>query len=250
MKPRIEIYSSKAKLVTAAADMVVAAIAAAVAENGRCAIALSGGSTPREVYRTLATEPWISRVNWQAVHFFWGDERCVPPVHVDSNYRMAYESLLANVPVPPANIHRMAGEIAPEQAAEQYAEQVRAFFGKNAVRFDLVLLGIGEDGHTASLFPGTEVVAETAKIVAAVYAPKLDKWRVTLTLPVINAARQVTFLVAGKTKSRIAAEVLVLDKPEPKWPASMVQPREGELHWLLDAEAAELIEPAGAGARD
>lgn len=238
MQHRLFIYPDQTELVTAAAEMITAIIAEAIQARGACALALSGGSTPREVYEKLAHASYRERIAWPAVHWFWGDERMVPPEHEESNYRMTREALLAHAPIPARNVHRIQGELAPALAAREYRAELAAFFHQTKNAFDLVLLGLGEDGHTASLFPETAALRERTHDAAEVFVPKLDQWRVTLTLPAINRARKIIFLVAGKSKAEIAAGVLGLPQPEMKWPASLVQPSEGELLWLLDAEAA------------
>lgn len=242
MKPRLLIYPNKTELVNAAAEMIVSTIAEAIHARGVCALALSGGSTPREVYEKLAQEDFRDRIDWHRVHWFWGDERMVAPEQEESNYRMTHEALLAHVPVPANNVHRIQGELAPQQAAAEYRAALASFFQQKEKRFDLILLGLGEDGHTASLFPETTALHEATHDVTEVFVPKFGKWRVTLTLPIINRARKVAFLVAGKSKAEITAGVLGLQQPNLKWPASLIQPDAGELHWLLDAEAAMRLE--------
>ncbi|MDZ7343527.1 MAG: 6-phosphogluconolactonase [candidate division KSB1 bacterium] len=241
MNRQIHIYKTRAEFVEAATELIAGIVGRAIEKNGRCTIALAGGNTPREVYQKLAADPLQRRIAWRNLHLFWGDERLVPPDHPDSNFGMARAAMLAQVPIPEANVHRIKGELSPAQAAREYATELRRVFQNQEIRFDLVCLGIGEDGHTASLFPGTEAISEAIKPVAAVYVPQFDKWRVTLTLPVINRAREVVFMVAGKSKAQIVANILQVKQPETKWPASMVQPKDGVLHWLLDAEAAALM---------
>ncbi len=238
MKPRLQIYPNKSALVQATAEMIAVTSMDAIHARGVCAIALSGGTTPKEVYEVLAHESFRERIDWPRVHWFWGDERMVPPEHSESNYRMTQAALLSRAPVPKNNVHRIKGELAPQQAAQDYREALQAFFNGHKQIFDLILLGLGEDGHTASLFPETTALQEMAHAVTEVFVPKLDKWRVTLTLPILNQARKVVFLVAGKTKAEIVAGVLGLQQPAFKWPASLVQPQSGELYWLVDSEAA------------
>jgi 6-phosphogluconolactonase len=216
----------------------------AVATRGRFTVALSGGSTPRSLYELLACAPWRKRIAWTATHVFWGDERCVPPDHRDSNYRMAYQALLAHVPIPVENVHRMRGEIEPSAAAEACEYDVRAAFdlapGKPP-RFDLILLGLGDDGHTASLFPGTVALIEQGHWVVANWVEKLNAYRLTLTPPVLNAAHEVIFLVAGAGKAGILSQVLHGERRPDRYPAQVVQPTQGILVWLVDrAAAAEL----------
>ena len=215
--------------------------------RGRFTAALSGGSTPGDMYRLLAEEPYRSEVPWQRVHLFWGDERSVRPEDPGSNYRMAEETLLSHVPVPSENVHRIQGELAPEQAARAYGRDLEDFFCGPHTRFDLVLLGLGSDGHTASLFPGAAVLEETARLVAAVEAHYEGRpaSRITLTLPAINTSRHVLFLVSGSGKAEILNQVL--STPRGPLPAQRVQPRAGELTWLIDeAAAAELDRAAVA----
>jgi len=204
-------------------------------------MALAGGNTPREIYSMLAESTYRDRVDWDRLHLFWGDERIVPPEHEDSNFRMVKETLLDHVRIPDGNVHRIRGEVAPEQAAHEYAELLHDHFESDSPRFDIILLGIGEDGHTASLFPGTDVVEECKLYTVAVFVPRLDTWRVTLTFPVLNAAREVLFLAAGKSKSDIVQRIISIKQPSKEFPASMVNPENGTLHWMLDSEAMVLI---------
>jgi 6-phosphogluconolactonase len=165
----------------------------------------------------------------------------VPPEHQDSNFRMVQETLLDHIKIPDENVHRIRGEIAPEEAAAEYAELLHTHFKADLPCFDLILLGLGEDGHTASLFPETDAVEEYEKHAVAVFVPKLSAWRVTLTLPVFNAARKVLFLVSGKSKSEIVQRIMSNKQPDKELPATMVNPQNGELHWMLDSEAMVLI---------
>jgi len=241
MNRGIHISDSKPELVKAAAEKMIDVIAAAIKERGRCALALAGGSTPRDVYALLATEKYRSRVDWADVFLFWGDERCVPPDHPDSNFRMVNESLLANVSIPPANVFRMRGEIDPAKAASEYEKQLENFFGEKIPQFDLILLGLGEDGHTASLFPGTNALDETQRWAISVFVPKFNSYRMTLTLRVINNARHVVFIVSGRSKSKIIPRVINSEEQIKELPATFVRPLNGELDWMLDAEAASLL---------
>lgn len=215
----------------------------AVTERGRFAVALSGGSTPGALYHLLASPPHSARLPWTHMHLFWGDERCVPPEDSESSYRLVAETLLAGAPMPPGGIYRMRGEWEPERAAEDYERTLRAFFGAEPPRFDLVLLGLGKDGHTASLFPGAAPLAETERwcIPAVAHYEGRPSRRLTLTLPVLNAARAILFLVSGAEKAAIVRTVF--EHPEARLPAQRVQPTAGEVTWLLDAAA-------GAGLRD
>ncbi len=211
----------------------------AVQDSGRFTVALSGGSTPKAIYSLLGSNAYASRVDWSAVHVFWGDERCVPPDDAESNYGMTYGVWLSKVPLPAENVHRMRGEMKPEAAATEYTQELKEVFGSRGwPRFDLVFLGLGEDGHTASLFPGTAAIHEKKQWVIGHYVPKLDMWRLTLTPPVLNAAHTVAFLVSGAGKAEILRRVLTENYQPDLLPAQIVQPEDGTLLWLVDEAAA------------
>jgi 6-phosphogluconolactonase len=212
----------------------------AIAAHGRFTVALSGGSTPKAMFALLAREPFCSAIDWAKVYIFWGDERCVPPEHPDSNYRMTNEALLSQVPLPPNNIFRMHGEKEPAQAAQEYSAQLRQFFQtESAPHFDLVFLGMGADGHTASLFPGTRALhAEANEIVVENYVEKLKTYRLTLTAATINHARFIVFLVGGKDKAATFNAVLQGEYQPDLYPSQLIQPVNGTLLWMVDAAAA------------
>ena len=227
-----------------AADRITALAQQAIAARGRFTIALSGGSTPRALFVLLAGDAYRARIDWGRAIVFWSDERCVPPDHADSNYRMAYDTLLSKVPAPEGNVHRLRGEIDPEQAALAYEQTVRREVpaGAGGVPvFDLILLGMGPDAHTASLFPGTPAVHERVRLVVANYVPRLNAHRLTFTPPLINAASRVTFMVAGADKAGALRAVLTGPPDVDAYPAQVVQPAQGQLTWLVDL---------AAGARD
>jgi 6-phosphogluconolactonase len=180
-------------------------------------------------------------VDWNGLHLFWGDERMVPPEHQDSNFRMVQQTLLEHIKIPDRNVHRIRGEITPEKSAAEYAELLHNSFRKDSPHFDLILLGIGEDGHTASLFPDTDAIEECERHAVAVFVPRLNTWRVTLTLPVLNAAREVFFLVSGSSKSNIIQRIMNIKQPTKDLPATMVNPENGTLRWMLDSDAVALI---------
>jgi len=234
-------------LFQAAADEVLRAAASAIAERGRFTIALSGGSTPRNLYTLIAANASTS-LPWDHMFFFWGDERHVPPDDPDSNYRMARETLLSKVPIPPANVFRILAENPDASvAAEAYEQTLRKFFtvapGKFP-RFDLILLGLGPDGHAASLFPETAALQETTRLVVANWVEKLKTSRITFTLPVLNAARCVAFLVSGTDKAAVLHEVLEGNAPAEKYPSKLVRPSEGKLIWFVDRAAASQLATA------
>lgn len=241
--PRFEIrvLPSAAEAARAAAEELAAAGADAIANRGVFRVALSGGTTPTRLFDALATARYRRRVDWGRTRVFFVDERCVPPSHERSNYRLAKEHFLDPLRVPPANVFRMKGEDEPRRAAHAYEKVLREEFGGRTPRFDLVLLGLGADGHTASLFPGTPALAEKKRWVTANPAPSAGEWRLTLTLPVLNAGRRVVFLVAGSDKASVVATLLAKKPGYPKLPASRVSPKRGSLIWIVDeAAAAEL----------
>jgi 6-phosphogluconolactonase len=234
MRPIIQISKTQQSLYTDAAKTIADRITTAISDHGYCTLVLSGGSTPAGIYKTLA-ESYKTTIDWNNVHFFWGDERTVPPDHEDSNYRMAYDSLLSKIPVPESNIYRIPAEQPPADAAALYEDTIASFFGTDDLPvFDIILLGLGEDGHTASLFPDTGAAEEKDKLVQSVYVKKLKTHRITLSLPVINNARSVIFLVSGKSKAGVTEEIL--SGRNKTYPAALVQPTHGELIWLLDQD--------------
>lgn len=236
---KVEVVADEAALARAAAERFVALAAAAIGEHGRFAVALSGGETPQPTYRLLATAEFSSRLDWSSVYFFWGDERCVPPSHPESNFRMAHESLLSHILLPAENVHRLRAELPPHQAAQEYERELRIFFAESALpRFDLVLLGLGEDGHIASLFPGSLLLHEKARWVSADYVEKLAAWRITLTPPALNAAAQIIFLISGQDKAARLREVWSGPHQPDLLPAQIIRPSDGEVLWLVDAAAA------------
>jgi 6-phosphogluconolactonase len=241
----IRIVADAAALYRAAAEEFVQRAEAAVRERGSFAVALAGGSTPKGLYTLLAGDgagSFKARVPWDRSHFFWGDERHVPPDHPDSNYRMAYEAMLSRVMVPPEQIHRIKTENPDAgQAAEQYEQVLREFFRLQPgqwPRFDLVLLGMGPDGHTASLFPGTDAIHEQVRLVAAPWVQKFNTHRVTLTPPVLNHSAAVIFMVSGSDKAETLQAVLEGGYEPDRLPSQVVRPAEGALLWLVDRAAA------------
>jgi 6-phosphogluconolactonase len=231
----VNVYDNPEELAQAAAREFAARAEEAIDERGRFAVVLAGGSTPRSTYEILASD-YADTIDWKDVHVFFGDERGVPPDHDDSNYKMARKSLLDHVPI--GSVHRMHGELPPDEAAEAYEQELRDFFGSDDLPgFDLILLGTGDDGHTASLFPETSALEVHDRWVVANPVLKLETTRVTLTVPAINAARAVYFLVAGEGKAGPVAEILE-GNPDPReYPASLIHPENGPT-WMLDSAAA------------
>lgn len=227
----------------AAAEEFVRIAAASIADRGRFIFALSGGSTPKRLYELLAQPPYRDEVDWTRIEFFWGDERTVPPEHADSNYRMTREALLQPLGIAPEQIHRMVGESPDlDAAAQEYEAEIAHVFGipvsDEPPAFDLVLLGLGPDGHTASLFPHTAALQERTRWVVANQVPQQNTWRLTLTVPVLNQASEVLFLVDGSKKASVLAEVLEGPPDADRLPSQLVQPSPGELKWFLDESAA------------
>jgi 6-phosphogluconolactonase len=240
LTPDVRIYRDPEALSHAAAALFAETAAQAVSERGRFLVSLNGGGTPTRLYELLAQSPYRQQIDWLRLHAYWGDERCVPPEDLQNNFRQARETLLGRVPVPPEHAHRVRTEFDPQSAAEDYARVLRlgATPPLEWPRFDLVLLGLGEDGHTASIFPGSETeVSVPTLAVRAEYQHRLS-WRVTLTPPVFNSARRIVFLVSGAGKSKIVSRVLYGEFRPAELPAQRIQPTDGELIWMLDTGAA------------
>ena len=243
--PTIQVARDKEALAHVVAEHVVMVATDSVSARGLFTIALAGGSTPEPVYRKLAREEFSSRIDWKRAQIFWGDERCVPPDDSESNYRMARAALLDHVLLPAENIHRICGEIEPDHAASEYARELENIFGGDTTRggsppdgFDLVLLGMGDDGHTASLFPLQPAVTEQKRWVMAQRPDGATLWRITLTPVVINAAKNIAFIVSGEDKAPRVKEVLHGTRQPSKLPAQAIMPTSGEIVWFLDKAAA------------
>ncbi len=250
------IYPDAAELSQAAAHYILRLLNEAVAAQGYCTLMLSGGSTPGAIYAHLKQADLASKLNWKHVHLFWGDERCVSPDHPWSNFRLAWEAWLSQAPVPAENIHRIRGELNPQQAAWDYEQEMRGFFaglippshtapqGEKLAwpSFDLILLGMGADGHVASLFPGDPALEERQRWALAVehlQPPPPLGWRVTVTLPLINAARRVMFVVSGKEKAWMVRQALEADSGTGTLPVQRVRPQAGQVVWFLDQAASK-----------
>jgi 6-phosphogluconolactonase len=246
-KGEFVLCESASELGRKAAAFFADAAKAAVGRAGTFFVALSGGATPELMYRELAGAEYRNRVPWAQGEYFWSDERCVPPEHPDSNYGLAERALLLKVPIPRERLHRMRGELEPERAAAEYERELRRVFRLPEPvlpRFDLLLLGLGEDGHTASLFPGSPALDETARLAAANYVKKLNAQRLTLTYPAINAACSVVFLVSGEKKAPALRQVM--HGGGAPVPAARVQPSNGKLIWFVDKAAAAQLEALSA----
>lgn len=215
-----------------------------VQKGGRFTVALSGGSTPKSLYSLLAEPQFRDRIPWDKTHLFWGDERSVPHDSTESNYNMARQSLISRLSIPTENVHPTVGQdINPQKSADDYTQVLKKMFGladRSFPKFDCILLGLGPDGHTASLFPGTEALADHKNLVVANYVEKFKSYRITFTLPVLNAARQVIFMVAGEDKKDILPQVLKSDPVV--YPAQLIRPTEGQVSWYVDQAAAQNLD--------
>ncbi|MBG0786664.1 MAG: 6-phosphogluconolactonase [Anaerolineaceae bacterium] len=238
---RLEIVSNKEELTQQAVEIFIQAAHDQIRENGSFSVALSGGGTPKPVYAELAKPENSERVDWEKVHLFWGDERHVPPEDDQSNFKMVREALLDQIEIPAENVHRVRTEMDVRMAAFQYEEELRQFFNGEWPVFDFVFLGMGNDGHTASLFPKSAGLNEEYRWFIANYAPSMDTWRLTLTAPAINAARFILVLVAGESKAERLKAVLEGPKEPYELPIQMIDPNEGEMLWLVDQAAASGI---------
>ncbi len=250
--PIIRVFPDAEAVSRAAAEEFVRRASDAVAARGRFTVALSGGSTPKRLYELLAEPALRSQADWNRVDFFWGDERCLPPDHAESNYHAAREAMLSRLPIPAGRVHRMEAE-RPDRdaAARDYQAVIAKTFGRDDAgpppAFDLILLGMGPDGHTASLFPHNPTLGETARWVVAVHdAPKPPPDRMTLTYPILNAAYEVLFLVAGADKAAVLAEVLEGPAAPERLPSQNVRPDNGRLVWFVDRPAAARLNLAPA----
>src|ERR1700735_3992380 len=235
-----------------AAQLFLDSAVKAAESRGLARIAISGGTTPKTMFGQLAdpAEPFLKQVPWDKLELYWVDERCVPPDNAESNYRMTNEAMLSKVPLVAERIHRMEGELAPEVAAARYESTIRNSFkleGAETPTFDLVLLGMGDDGHTASLFPHTEALNEMSHIVVPNHVPQKDTWRITLTWPVINQGREVAFLIEGAAKPQVLHDVFLGSYSPETFPSQLIRPASGKLTLLLDTiAAAKLPVPANS----
>ena len=243
----VRVSDSHDALIQDTARMFQETAIASVRDHSRADVVLSGGSTPLSLYQLLAAPEFAASIPWENVHVWFGDERCVPPDHEQSNYLMAYESLLSHVPVLPQRIHRMKGELNPSDAAAEYEAEIRSElpFKNGMPVFDFNLLGVGPDGHTASLFPGTAALREETKVVIGHFVPNVNMNRITLTFPAINNSAVIAFLVSGADKADIMAHIFRAPEPgQAPYPSQMVQAAHGKLYWLLDAPSAAKLPQA------
>jgi len=244
--PIVRIFDDADALARGAAEEFLRRAVTQLETRESYSVALSGGSTPKRLFELLAAEPFRSRMPWARLRVFWGDERTVPPEHPDSNFGAADRLLLSRVPIPFENVHRIPAELPlPARAASDYEVTLRRAFRlveDDLPRFDLVFLGLGADGHTASLFPGTAALNETRRLVVANWIQKLDAYRITLTCPVFNRAACILFLVSGAEKSELLADILAERDRAPRYPAQLIRPLDGELHWYIDRSAGRALD--------
>ncbi len=240
---KIQIYPTAEDVIYKAASLFISSAEDAINQNGVFSTALSGGSTPTPLYEFLAQDSSADNLDWNRIHFYWSDERPVPPNHPDSNFRQAYHSLLKPRLIPPENIHRIPGELDPITAAQTYQQEILTKFNETPARFNLILLGMGTDGHTASLFPGTKAVTnpQQNEWVTANHVPQHSTWRITFTPGLINAAEQVIFLVTGQSKAETLLNVLEGTYLPEQYPSQLIKPSNGNLTWLIDQEAGRLL---------
>lgn len=249
MKPEIKVFENSEKLAEQLALDFQEEAKKSAKENRKFLTALSGGSTPAIFFKVLARPGFKEKIPWENIHFFWGDERCVPPDHPESNFGVTKSLLFDKIVIPAANIHRVIGEAAPEAEAGRYAEELRqiAPHAENGIpRFDWIFLGLGDDGHTASLFPDAATLQEQKKLCVTAKHPKTRQTRISFTFPLINQARRISFLVTGAKKRVVVRDILTQTETGRKLPASFVLPVNGKLEWYLDQDAALLLQAGTA----
>ena len=237
----IQVFKNTEELSKTAAEIFTQTAREAVRDHGRFTVALTGGSSPAQLYNILTQQPYREQVPWNETYIFWGDERWVPLSDERSNYKMAYDALLNKVPVPPNQIFPMWGETSPVDFAQQYEDLLQNHFNSTAPRFDLILLGMGDDGHTASLFPGTAVLQEKQRWVQAYYLDSQSMYRITLTAPIINQAKKILFMTYGEKKANALYEILEGERNTAKYPAQLIQPLQSDILWLVDEAAAKRL---------
>lgn len=240
-KYNLKVFQTIEELNKAAAQFIIEIASQSIAARGKFTISLSGGQTPMQLYSLLSESPFKDEIQWQKTFIFWGDERCVPLSDERNNAHQAKLALLDKIDIPPNNIHVIPVNLSPEEEANRYEKEIKDFFGEENIRLDLILLGLGENGHTASLFPGTKVIDEQVEGVRALYVEEEKMFRVTMTAPLINNAHNILFLVAGEKKAGILKKVLRSPYDPDKYPAQLINPGKGKLYWFIDHMAASLM---------
>ncbi len=240
----LQVYIEIDELISALAQLIMKSSEEAILERGRFNFVLSGGSSPRRLYKLLASEPYKDSIDWKNVYFFFGDERFVPENDPQRNSLMAKKTLFEPLNIPESNVFMVDTSGTPEKSAKLYNKAIRSHFNKQPIHFDFTLLGLGDNAHTASLFPFTSVLEESEATVESVFVEELEMYRITMTAPLINQSRKIAFLVFGKDKAEAVGHVLLKTTYSPKkYPAQLIAPRKGELFWFLDVEAGSLINP-------
>jgi 6-phosphogluconolactonase len=234
----IHVYQTPDELIQASADFVVAQSRKAIQHHGQFSLVLSGGSSPKKLHELLASESYRHLIEWDKVYFFFGDERYVPADHIDSNYLMAKNTLFDPLHIPPDHIHRMNTSLPPASCAVEYEKTILTYFKDRSIRFDLILLGLGDNSHTASLFPHTTVLHEKNALVKDVYVEEVKMYRITLTAPIINQSHQIAFLVYGSGKAEAVKHIIEDPMNIEEYPAQLIDPKAGDLHWFMDKAAA------------
>jgi 6-phosphogluconolactonase len=240
MLKSIHIFKTESELLKAVADYFVKIAGQSIASDDRFNVALSGGNSPKKLYTLFASDDYKNKVDWKKVYFFFGDERYVPENDPLRNSFMAQQSLFDPLKIAPSQIFKVNATLSPENAAITYYESIQEHFNKKPIRFDLVLLGLGDNAHTASLFPFTSVLAETEATIKSAFVQEQDMFRITMSAPLINQAKQIAFLVYGKEKAAAVNAVLNQTIDTEKYPAQLIKPFDGELHWFLDKSAASI----------
>jgi 6-phosphogluconolactonase len=235
----LHIYKTAGETIKGLADYFIQTVNTATKEKGRCAVVLSGGNSPKKLYELLTTPEYSRQIDWDKIYFFFGDERYVPFSDPENNGNMVKKALFEPLMIPDANIFYINTAVSPEESAKKYAQRILSYFKKDPVRFDLILLGLGDNSHTASLFPHTPVLKEKKVLVSAVYIKEFSSYRITMTAALINEAHSITFLVYGETKAMAVHNVLEEEKDFETYPAQLIIPEEGVLHWFLDEDAAK-----------
>ena len=238
----LQVFQTTETLTIAAASLIVEIAHKSVDATGRFSIALSGGNTPQQLYELLALSPYNQQMPWTETYFFWGDERCVPLEDKRNNAQMAQLALFNKVEIPPSNIYRIPANLPPDRAALTYEKLIKNFFDEEAPHFDLILLGLGDNGHTASLFPGTTVLNEKSQGIRKVFVEEQNEFRITMTAPLINMAYHILFLVTGENKAAILNTIFKSPYLPSQYPAQLVKPQSGKLYWFADSKAAALLQ--------
>lgn len=238
---KLHIYDTEPEVIEALADFFIATLNAAIRKKGECSVVLSGGNSPKKLYRLLASDEYKKKVDWSRASFFFGDERYVPFDHPDNNGNMAKQTLFEPLHIDESKIFYIGTTLSPEHDAANYTDAIFTYFGERSPKFDLILLGLGDNSHTASLFPHTDVLYEEKAIVRSVFLEKEKVYRITMTAPLINEAHQIAFLVYGKNKGAAVKHILLDEKNIELYPAQLIQPLDGTVNWFLDIAAAEKV---------